>query len=216
MNSELKAYQIQDPETGRIRSRFYYFAGHPVIIRFNGQTGRFSQDGKLDLGTSLTLIPLAWKIFEGDVFGRSGSFLELFYVDRQRSVCCVMFTNTSVAIFQKFCAQLISQGQDLSRTEITITPSVRKNKQINSSYHVAEFSGQPANPRAVQMLAEFACDFPIYRLETWYSHGGHTITDLARSFSYYNYDRCLLEKADATSQKLYLNQCTDPFTERAA
>lgn len=41
-----------------------YLPGRPRQYRFNGQTGRFNINGTKDIGTSLTVQPVAWHIFD--------------------------------------------------------------------------------------------------------------------------------------------------------
>ncbi len=67
-DSLVKAYQHLDSETGEVKSKYKYLAGRPKQYRFNGQTGQFNLNGTEYIGTSLSIQPLTWRIFEENLF----------------------------------------------------------------------------------------------------------------------------------------------------
>ena len=58
-----------DEATGEVVqvSRFRYLPGHPRQVRFDAKAGQFNIGGTVPLGSSLSFIPLAWRIFQDDI-----------------------------------------------------------------------------------------------------------------------------------------------------
>lgn len=164
----MKNYEVANEETGEISSKILYAQGLPKQYRFNGQTGKFNIDGETDKGNVLELVPLAWRVFEAELFGRERVDLwaEIFFVDDENCVSAIMFNNTSVQILQKAFAKLVYQRLTLSEVKMKITTEQRKNEKAKSTYHVAVFEFEKADPDYCQMIQEFALDFQIYRTDT--------------------------------------------------
>lgn len=164
----MKNYEVANEETGEISSKILYAQGLPKQYRFNGQTGKFNIDGETDKGNVLELVPLAWRVFEAELFGRERVDLwaEIFFVDDENCVSAIMFNNTSVQILQKAFAKLVYQRLTLSEVKMKITSEQRKNEKAKSTYHVAVFEFEKADPDYCQMIQEFALDFQIYRADT--------------------------------------------------
>ena len=53
-----------DEDSGEVTetSRFRYLAGYPRQIRFDAKAGQFNIGGATPLGSSLSFVPLAWRI----------------------------------------------------------------------------------------------------------------------------------------------------------
>ena len=166
----LKPYQTTNAE-GIVISAIKYFEGQPRNVRFNGQTGRFSYDGKEDLGQSLEVVPLTWRFFTGSLFGREKArYAEIFYVDKQRNLCVVLLTNAAADNLKKFMADLSYgnlDGQVLTNTVVRISSALRIRKSDGQRYHVAEFENcGRADSRAVLAFRLFAMDYKVYRADT--------------------------------------------------
>ena len=132
---------------------------------------RFTYDRKEDLGPSLDIVLLAWRVFEGELFGcTKARYSEIFYVDKQRNLCVVLFTNASADNLKKFMADLSYgnlDGQVLTNTIVRISAALRIRKADSQRYHVAEFENCGlANPEAVLAFRLFAMDLKIYRADT--------------------------------------------------
>lgn len=164
----MKNYETLNEETGEVTSKILYSKGLPKEYRFNGQTGKFNIDGEIDKGTTLELVPLAWRVFEAELFGRGRVDLwaEIFFIDDESCVSAIMFNNTSVQILQKAFAKLVYQRLTLSEVKMKISTEQRKNEKAKSTYHVAVFEFEKADPDFCLMMQEFALDFPIYRADT--------------------------------------------------
>lgn len=171
----LKPYQMLNAE-GQPVSAIRYVEGQPLNIRFNGQSGRFSRDGAspretLDIGPGLTLTPVAWRFFEGTLFNRPPArYAELFYVDSNRNLAVVLFTNAAADNLKKFAADLKYSPdgpRTLTNTRVRIDAAVRIRKEGGQRYHVAEFTDEgPASVKAITAFRLFALDHRIYRAAT--------------------------------------------------
>ena len=94
-----------DEDSGEVTetSRFRYLTGHPRQIRFDAKAGQFNIGGTTPLGSSLSFVPLAWRIFQDDILnmGRK-TWAELFFVDEKGAVCAVLFHGYSVENLERF------------------------------------------------------------------------------------------------------------------
>ena len=165
-----KSYLIEkaDESTGELRleSKFKYLAGRPKQYRFNGQTGQFNLNGTEYIGTSLSIQPITWRIFEENLFarGRKEEWAEILFVDNTDSVSAIMFSNSSVGRLLKLIEQLFYRDLSLNDVVLTIKSEAKKNDK--GQYHVAVFEYKEADKAQVLELQEFAQDIPIYRTDT--------------------------------------------------
>lgn len=167
--TEIKSFEILDETSGEIRPRFKYMVGQPRQYRFNGQNGRFNLDGITDKGTSLEIIPIAWRVFTADnLFGRERleKWAEVFFIDADNCVSAIMFNNTSANIFNTLLAQLMYADLTLIQVKLTITADRRTNSAVASNYYIAQFNFQPADPDTIRTFLEYTQHFPIYRADT--------------------------------------------------
>ena len=170
----LKSYQTEkhDEETGEVAviSKYKYLQGHPKQYRFNGQTGRFNLNGDTDIGNKLTIQPIAWRIFEENLFerGRKEQWAEIFFVDARNCVSVIMFSNTSVNVLFGLIEPLFYEELSLSDVTLTITSDKKENTKITPKgiYYIAKFSYVPADPAKVKEIREFVRDHKIYRADT--------------------------------------------------
>ncbi|QJW92498.1 hypothetical protein HNV11_23795 (plasmid) [Spirosoma taeanense] len=176
----IKPYQYIDRQTGEVKNGIKYVEGQPLNIRFNGQTGRFTRDGQQDLGPRIEIVPVCFRAFKGSLFGRQpAKYVEVFYVDGQRNLCVVLFTNATAENFVKFAASLYysDNTQTITNSRIAISAAVRIRKSDSQRYHVAEFENLGlASPDAVDAFRAFGLDHKIYRAETRNQPG--TATDV--------------------------------------
>jgi len=150
-------------------SRFNYLPGHPRQIRADLKAGVFNLNGQEVLGTSLTFIPVALRVFSDNIL-RMGRkvWAELFFIDKTGAVCAVLFHGYSVENLQKLNASLFYDDLQLTDVELTVTPVQKQTEKHGqpTTYFIAEFSYQPADPAEVQARQEFAEDVDLYREET--------------------------------------------------
>lgn len=165
-DSPVKAYQQLDPETGEVKSKYKYLAGRPKQYRFNGQTGQFNLNGTEYIGTSLSIQPLTWRIFEENLFarGRKEEWAEVFFVDNTDAVSAIMFSNSSVGRLLKLIEQLFYI--DLTLTDVVLSIKPEKKENDKGKYFVAGFEYKEADKAQVQALQAFAEDVPIFRTDT--------------------------------------------------
>lgn len=175
--SNLKSYQVLNEETGEIESKILYITGRPRQYRFNGQNGQFNINGDRVLmdsqGKALksyTIIPVAWRVFEENLFGRGRKDLwaEIFFVDAQNCLSVIMLNNTSLEELMKLETDLHYDRVSLSQICLTMTP-----EQVTSdkggekkSWYIARMSYTEAPKEVVKMYSEFAADHRIYRQDT--------------------------------------------------
>lgn len=175
--SQIKSYQRLDDETGEIISRFKYLTGEPKQYRFNGQNGQFNIEGKkiiLDAKgqptKTFTIVPMAWRIFEENLFGRGRKDLwgELFFVDEKNCVSSIMLNNTSLQEFLDLARELHYEEIPLSSISLTMTSEAVSSEKDGQkrSWFITRLTWEEAPKEDVQAYAEFSADYPIYRADT--------------------------------------------------
>lgn len=114
------------------------------------------------MGQSITFIPMAWRIFQDDILnmGRK-TRVELYYVDSKGAVCAVLFHGYSVENLYRLIEPLFYDDRTLADVQVMATATKK------ATYYIAEFCYQPADPVEVQARQEFACEFSIWRAETY-------------------------------------------------
>lgn len=147
-----------------------YLPGRPKQYRFNGQTGRFNINGTKDVGTSLTVQPIAWHIFEENLFarGRKEVWAELFFVDETDAVSSIMFNNSSVNELYSLIEPLFYDDLTLADVVLTITAEKKQNTKVTpiGTYYIAQFEYKPAGPGTKAMFEELAQQAPLFRADT--------------------------------------------------
>lgn len=164
-----KSYQIADPETGEITSKYRYLEGHPKSYRFDAREGKFNINGTEKLGSSLTFQPIAWRIFEDDILQMGKKkWAEIFFIDEKNCVSAILFHGYSVDNIYKLIEPLFYDDLALSDVVITATAEKKENTKITPKgiYFIAEFSYKIADKIKTEELKEFAIDHKIYRQET--------------------------------------------------
>ena len=173
----LKSYQRLDEETGEVVSKLKYLEGRPKQYRFNGQTGQFNINGEKILQDSngkpiksFTITPMAWRVFEENLFsrGRKDLWGELFFVDDKNCVSAIMLNNTSLAELLDLESELFYEDIALSEIRLTMTTeNITSEKDGQKrSWYITRLTWEKADKEEVQMLAEFAEDNRVYREDT--------------------------------------------------
>jgi hypothetical protein len=192
----IPAYLVEktDPETGEMIHvpKYKYIIGAPKQYRFNGQNGQFNINGEqILLDTkgkaidSFSFQPIAWRIFEENLFarGRKETWAELFFVDAKDCVSSIMVNNTTLEELRKLAENLFYDDITLADIVLTIKPEKAENEREGQkrSWYIGRFSYQLADPAKVKEFKEYARDYPIYRRDTLTT----TAVYLAKSDTYY-------------------------------
>ncbi|HEV7349048.1 hypothetical protein [Telluribacter sp.] len=192
----LRSYQLvrTDEESGEtlVMDKYLYFEGRPREYRFNGQSGQFNlygdrilTDEKGRMLTTFSFQPIAYRIFEDTLFGRTVRELwaEIFFVDDEDCVSSLMFNNTSVNELYRMMEPILYERQTLCDVTVTVRPEkVFSKSDPTKSWFIARFSYETAPASRVRELREYARDHRIYRSETLTSGAQHKLI----SRSYYN------------------------------
>lgn len=168
--NSLKPYEIGLDEDGQPVSKFKYFTGKPRQYRFDAKEGKFKLnlggDNLKDIGRSLTIRPLAWRIFyDPNLFNMGAkTWAELFFINDQNAVSAVLFHGFSVQNLEGLIEPLFYDDLNLSDVVLTITAE-KKSREDGGTYYIANFNYDMAPPMESDLVA-FLADTPIYRAET--------------------------------------------------
>ncbi|CCH54462.1 hypothetical protein BN8_03634 [Fibrisoma limi BUZ 3] len=180
-------YRNVDELTGDITWNIKCLApGRPKQYRFNGQTGRFNLNGTKDMGTSLSIQPITWRIFEDNLFGRERfeQWAELFFVDETGALSTIMFNNNSVNELFNLIEPLFYDDLTLADVVLTVTSEKHTNEKVTpkGTWYLAKFEYAPADPAVVAELKEYAKYHPVYRADTLSPSAVHTL--IAENFAF--------------------------------
>lgn len=156
--------------------KYLYFEGRPREYRFNGQNGQFNlygdrvlTDPSGRLVSTFSFQPIAYRIFEDGLFGRSLRELwaELFFVDEDNCVSSIMFNNTSVNELYRLLEPILYERKSLCDVVLTIKPErVQSKSDPNKSWFIARFSYETAKPERIAEMREFVKTHRVFRNET--------------------------------------------------
>ncbi len=156
--------------------KYLYFEGRPREYRFNGQNGQFNLYGDRVLTdksgrllSSFSFQPIAYRIFEDCLFGRSLRELwaELFFVDEDDCVASIMFNNTSVNELYRLLEPILYERKSLCDVVLTIKPErVQSKNDPSKSWFISRFTYEPAKPERIAEMREFVRTHRVYRNET--------------------------------------------------
>lgn len=168
-----------DKATGELvlLPKYKYLTGAPKQYRFNGQNGQFNINGEQILLNakgkvidSFSFQPIAWRIFEENLFsrGRKEAWAELFFIDAKDCVSAIMVNNTTLEELRKLAEILFYDDLTLADIVLTIKPEKAENEKEGQkrSWFIGRFSYQLADKAKVAEYREFAEDFYIYRRDT--------------------------------------------------
>lgn len=166
---QIKPYEMIDADTGEIKSKYKYLEGHPRQYRFNAKTGTFNIGGTIELGDTLTLQPIAWRIFTDEILnmGRK-NWAEIFFIDERKCLAAVLFHGYSVEELYRLIEPLYYDDLTLADVRLTVTVEKKENNNIKpkATYYIARFTYEIADTATVSELQAFASDHRIYRTET--------------------------------------------------
>lgn len=177
---QLKSYQKLgvDEETGEeiAVSKYLYLHGHPREYRFNAQNGQFSLYGQKILldkqgkpVQQFTIQPITFCVYEDTLFGRTQveKFAEIYFVDTEDCVSCLMINNTSVNELMRLVEPLVYDRLMLTDIELTFRPEkVTSKTDPSKSWYIAKPSYEMANEGKKAEYAELVHDVPIFKVET--------------------------------------------------
>lgn len=146
---------------------FLYQLGKPREYRFNGQSGTFNIDGTIPIGSTFSFQPVAWRFFSDALFGRArAQWAELFFVDTQNCLSCIMFNNSSVLELDDLVRQLHYARTKLSDVILSITTDKATNDK--GTWHIAKFTYQKADKEKTKEFDALAANkkCPIFRADT--------------------------------------------------
>ncbi|MCC3154578.1 hypothetical protein Q3A66_16305 [Hymenobacter sp. BT770] len=151
-------------------NRFRYLPGHPRQVRFDAKAGQFNIGGTVPLGSSLSFIPLAWRVFQDDILNMGRKlWAELFFADDKGAVCAVLFHGYSVENLYRLIEPLFYD--DLTLADVTVKVTAEKKQTTKdgktATYYIAQFSYEAADAAQVAARRDYARDFPIWRAETY-------------------------------------------------
>jgi len=160
-----------DEATGEVVqvSRFRYLPGHPRQVRFDAKAGQFNINGTVPLGSSLSFIPLAWRVFQDDILNMGRKlWAELFFADDKGAICAVLFHGYSVENLYRLIEPLFYDDLTLADVLVTVTAEKKQTTKDGktATYYIAQFSYTAAGPAEVAARRDFARDFAIWRAET--------------------------------------------------
>ncbi len=171
--------EVADENSGEIvlLPKYKYLPGAPKQYRFNGQNGQFNINGERILLddkskpiASFSIQPIAWRIFEENLFarGRKECWAELFFIDESNCVSCIMVNNTTLEELRKLAEDLFYDDITLSDIVLTIKPEKAESEKEGQkrSWFIGRFSYELADKAKVAEYKEFAQDYPIYRRDT--------------------------------------------------
>ncbi|GAA4033416.1 hypothetical protein GCM10022409_17150 [Hymenobacter glaciei] len=151
-------------------NRFRYLPGHPRQVRFDAKAGQFNINGTVPLGSTLSFIPLAWRVFQDDILNMGRKlWAELFFADDKGAICAVLFHGYSVENLYRLIEPLFYD--DLTLADVTVKVTAEKKQTTKdgktATYYIAQFSYEAADAAEVAARHDFARDFPIWRAETY-------------------------------------------------
>lgn len=176
----MKSYQTVDETTGEEKSLIKYFTARPAEYRFDATDGVFKYQETVLLDEKgkplkeFSFIPIVWRIFEENLFGRgqNDQWVELFFVDGKNRLSHIMLNNSSVREFLKLSSELFYEDLELSQILLTLEAE-KVEKELDKegtkkkfTWYVAKAHFVKAETETVEMLQEFAKDFPIYAERT--------------------------------------------------
>lgn len=168
--ASIKSYHAGLDEEGQPVSKFKYLPGIVRQYRFDAKEGKFKihlgGDNLKDVGRSLIMRPLAWRIFWDPNLLNMGpkTWAELFFIDEKNAVSAVLFHGYSVDNLNSLLGPLHFDDLMLNDVVLTITAD-KKTHRDGGNYYIANFNFEGA-PKLPEDIADFLKDTRLYREET--------------------------------------------------
>ena len=123
--------QLINAETAEV-APIAYLPGRPRQYRFDASRGMFNLKGETPITKpkeSLTLIPVAFRIFRDSILGQSTKrWAELFFLNQGNQVCNLLLHGYSVDNLMGLNEEIFYDQVNLCQIELTITPAERTSK----------------------------------------------------------------------------------------
>ena len=150
-----------------------YLPGRPRQYRFDANRGMFNLKGETPITKpkeSLTLIPIAFRIFRDSILGQSTKrWAEFFFLNQGNQVCNLLLHGYSVDNLMDLNEEIFYEQVNLCQIELTITPAERTSKAPeanNSRFFIAEFSFKRLSAEAIATQESVFKGMPLWREDT--------------------------------------------------
>ena len=160
--------QLLNAETAEL-APIAYLPGRPRQYRFDASRGMFNLKGETPITKpkeSLTLIPIAFRIFRDSILGQSTKrWAELFFLNQGN----LLLHGYSVDNLMGLNEEIFYDQVNLCQIELTITPAERTSKAPeanNSRFFIAEFSFKRLSAEAIATQESVFKGMPLWREDT--------------------------------------------------
>lgn len=154
-----------------IPERVTYLTGHPRNYRFNAKNGTLNYEDQEQItqpGSTFSLIPLAFRVFEAALFsGKIRDWFEVFFLNQSGQLCGLLFHSASVDRLQQAVSKdLFYEELGILDCVLTVRPIPRNHKEFGP-YYVADFLFEEMPPEAKHKAEQIRKALPaIYRDDT--------------------------------------------------
>ena len=169
--------------------RIKYIEGAPLSYRLkcNADGGRLNFEGIDDAnftkkGEPFSFCPIAYRAYNNRKFGRekSGTWVEVFFLNEKGQMCMLMFNNASAENFLNVAKLLEYEDLDVSQTRFKCSLKTKSNAEAKTDYYICFFEYEELKNED-RLLHQFAIESlpDIYRRDTLDTHDS--------IISYFNY-----------------------------
>ena len=154
-----------------IPSRVTYLTGRPRNYRFNAKNGTLNYEDQEQItqpGSTFSLIPLAFRVFEAPLFANKvRDWFEVFFLNQSGQLCGLLFHSASVDRLQQAVSKdLFYEELSILDCVLTVRPIPRNHKEFGP-YYVADFLFEEMPQDAKDKAGEVRQTLPaIYRDDT--------------------------------------------------
>lgn len=138
---------------------FRCLPGSPMSYRFSGKDGRFTVGEDVEIGKSISFVPIAYRRFKADnLFGKSGKeWVELFFINKKGAICHITFHGMSAEALVKHYKTLYYDDLELNEVVLTVKGEKKEAEKEGGekiTYYVATFTSVPADVAYLEKIAE--------------------------------------------------------------
>jgi len=172
--TEIIAEQLVDGKTGDV-TPIKYLVGHPRSYRFNASNGFFNVNGIQPIsqvGQAITIIPIAYRVFNADILGVKGKrWVEFFFLNQDNQLCNLLLHGYSVESLMDATKEIFYENVNLCGIALTIQPQEKTSKKQDENgkypkYYICSFTYKVLGEIARENLQAAVADFAIYRADT--------------------------------------------------
>jgi len=156
-------------ETAHIK----YLNGKPRQYRFDASKGIFSLKDQTTLtkpGESITIIPLAYRIFRDQILGFENvmQWFEVYFLNDALQICSMLFHGYSVEeLLENVFKELFYEDLQLTDVRLTITPQMKVSKSAEGQkYYIASFAQKALTDREKESIQAATADLKLWRDDT--------------------------------------------------